>query len=64
MKKNTLKNSALARLTIRRETIQRLAISRLEEVEGGAPAGAGPRSNWMSCAAGPCTTAVESWFAC
>ena len=62
MKKNTLKNSTRTRLTLGRETIQRLAIAQLEGVDG-ALANAGPRSNHLSCVP-PCTTAEDTWFAC
>ena len=64
MKKTALKTSALGKLALRRETIQRLTIAQLEDVGGGAPTEAGPRSNHMSCVNTNCTATAGSWFNC
>jgi hypothetical protein len=64
MKKNTLKPSAVGKLTLRRETIQRLTIAQLEDVDGGLSTDGNPRSHYMSCTNTNCGGTIGSWNGC
>jgi hypothetical protein len=63
MKKNA-KNSALGKLSLRRETIQQLGLAQLGDVGGAAaPTDGQPRSHYMSCVNTNCTS-YGSFFDC
>jgi len=64
MKKSTLKTSALGKLTLRMEIIQRLTIAQLEDVAGGLPTEVGPRSEKISCANTHCTVPIPTLRGC